>query len=74
MNFIWSWITKHWSSVGMGLLLCWLSIGVTYTTFIKPSIKVASGGVYNEASSGFQPTFGCASGRQFFGWSHQYHK
>lgn len=70
MNFIWSWVSKHWSSVGMGLLLCWLSIGVTYVTFLKPSIKVSGNARYIQASDGLEPTFGCATGRQFVGWAH----
>lgn len=73
MNLIWDWITKHWSSVGMGLLLSWLTIGGTYVFFIKPSTKISvgSGGTYVAASEGFQPSIGCASGRQFFGLAHK---
>lgn len=51
-----------------------LTIGFfLYSAFLKPtsSVKVNSGGTYNEASQGFQPTFGCASGSQFLGWAHQ---
>lgn len=67
MNLIIDWAKKHWSSIAIGLLLCWISIGVTYTTFIRPSIKADN---YIAASDGLQPTFGCASGRQFLGWAH----
>lgn len=76
MNFIWGWVQRHWSSVGIGLILCWLSIGATYVIFIRPTtgITVGAGGKYIQASDGFQPTFGCATGRQFFGWAHQSEK
>jgi len=49
-----------------------LTIGfVLYKLFLAPStnIKVGSGGTYNEAPQGYEPRFGCASGRQFLGWS-----
>lgn len=72
MNFIWDWLGKHWSSVSMALLLSWLTIGGSYLFFFRPTtnINVANGGRYVSASDGLQPTFGCATGRQFFGWAH----
>ncbi len=51
-----------------------LTLGfVLYSAFLKPtsSVKVNSGGTYNEAPQGLQPTFGCASGTQYLGWAHQ---
>lgn len=71
MNFIWNWLIKHWSSVAIGLILCWISIGVSYTTFFKRTVEVKKGGFYVEASDGFQPTLGCAMGSQYIGWAHQ---
>lgn len=71
MNFILQWVYRHWSSVGMGLLLCWLSIGVTYVTFLKPTIKVSGNAKYIQASDGLQPTFGCAMSQQYIGWAHR---
>ena len=50
-----------------------LAVGFAlYSAFLKPtsSVKVGSGGTYNEAPQGLQPSFGCASGSQFLGWAH----
>lgn len=73
ISLIWGWVLRHWSVLLMGLLLTWLSVGGTYLFFFRPTtqVKVGHGGTYVEAANGFQPTFGCASGRQFFGWAHQ---
>lgn len=69
-TFIFDWLKKHWASIGIGLLLCWFSIGVNYAVFLKPSIKVADGGKYYEAVQGYTPTIGMAAGDQYFGCSH----
>lgn len=71
MSLIWGWIIKHWSSVFIGLLLCWLSIGVTYVTFLKPSIKLSGNAKYIQNSDGLQPSVGCAIASQYIGWAHK---
>lgn len=69
-NFITDWIKKHWSSIAIGLILCWFSIGVNYAVFLKPSIKVGDGGKYYEATQGYSPFIGLAAGDMYFGCAH----
>ena len=58
----------------MYLILALLTVGVPYKLFFKDTSKtvIGSGGkqIIIE-DEGLQPTFGCATGRQFIGWAHQ---
>lgn len=71
MNPVLAWLKGHWLSIVVGVIICWLSIGINYAVFLKPSIKVSSGGTYVEGSKGLRPTVGCATGREFIGWAHE---
>lgn len=72
MNFIIQWVFRHWSVLGIGLLLSWFTIGATYLA-LRHTTKnnFAPGSTQIIASDGYEPTIGCATGRQFIGWSHK---
>ena len=72
LKLVWGWVLRHWMTLLVATFLSWVTIGVSYlTTRPTTTIQVGSGGRVINANSGYKPTFGCATGNQFFGWAHE---
>lgn len=68
-GIIWSLLIRFWPYVSIGLLSVFLALGANMCD--KPETVRVTGGTYVKASDGYEPTIGCATGRQFIGWAHK---
>lgn len=67
MNII-AFIIRWWKPIVGGLALIAMTILPSF--FNKPKeVSIRDGGTYVEASEGYEPMFGCATGRQYWGWA-----
>lgn len=70
MGFLIDWLKRHIVPIVVGLVLCWMSIGINYAVFLKPQVKVADGGKYIEAPQGYSPLIAVSAGDYLFGCAH----